>query len=78
MGLQLHPPFYSFRLLGYCSKSLGTVKADGHLTSLCARRTEVRLQRGVGLGRFLSKSELDVKLAQKATAKGFYRGVCLC
>lgn len=42
---------------------LGVIKADGHLTSLCAR-SQVKLQTCVGLCRFLCNSELDLNLVQ--------------
>lgn len=70
LGLQLHPL--------YSQDCLGIIKADGHLTSICERRSQVKLQRDVRLWRFLCNSELDLNLVQKSTAIGVYNSVCLC
>lgn len=67
MGLQRH---------ALCSQDcLGIIKTDGHLTSLCARRNQVKLQRVVGLCRFLCNGELDLNLVQKSTAIRVYNSV---
>lgn len=70
LGLQLHPL--------YSQDCLGVIKADGHLTSLCARRNQVKVQMCVGLCRFLCNRELDLNLVQKSTAIGVYSSVCPC